>query len=317
MATCDVGGPQRAVADPVADHAAEHRLVVVALGDQRARAARRSSARISLSVTNASLRWRPWKTTCSRTAAASFSAGRSWRVHRGDDAGGELLHEVVLEVDQDRLLVRVPVVDRRRLHPRPRRRVPASRSRGSRASRRARSRRGGSPRGSRGRGGRTTVGRRSAPAQLKPAAAPGSAPGSRPRGRASRRGRPPSRPGRRSTARRRRGDVGDVLEAGADPGRALQQRQAEHPLVMAADAGDGPERLRRQRPQHRIERLRRGVDAAGHAEDEVDPHRRLEDPLLEPADGADHVADVEDLDLERDPGAAAPARRSRDRPAAG
>ena len=60
-------------------------------------------------------------------------------------------------------------------------------------------------------------------------------------------------------------------------------------------------RLRRQRAQHRVERLGRGVDPAGDAEDEVDPQRRLEDPLLEPAHRADHVADVEGLDLERDP----------------
>ena len=60
----------------------------------------------------------------------------------------------------------------------------------------------------------------------------------------------------------------------------------------------------------------RGVDPARDAEDEVDPHRRLEDPLLEPAHGADHVADVEALDLERDPRIASPARRSRARPAA-
>ena len=73
------------------------------------------SARISLSVTNASRRWRPWKTTCSRTAAASFSAGRGVGVHRGDHLLGQAVHEVVLEADQDRLLRRVPVVDRGRL----------------------------------------------------------------------------------------------------------------------------------------------------------------------------------------------------------
>ena len=56
-----------------------------------------------------------------------------------------------------------------------------------------------------------------------------------------------------------------------------------------------------QRAQHRVERLGRGVDPARDAEDEVDPQRPLEDPLLEPAHGADHVADVEALDLERDP----------------
>ena len=57
----------------------------------------------------------------------------------------------------------------------------------------------------------------------------------------------------------------------------------------------------------------RGVDAARDAEDEVDPQRRLEDPLLEPAHRADHVADVEDLDLERDP----QPRRALDDPASG
>ncbi len=39
-------------------------------------------------------------------------------------------------------------------------------------------------------------------------------------------------------------DVGDVLEPGADPGRAVEQRQRHHPLVVAPDAGHGPERLR-------------------------------------------------------------------------
>ena len=43
-----VRGAQRAVADPVADHAGEHRLVVVALGDQRA--ARRVGQRADLAV---------------------------------------------------------------------------------------------------------------------------------------------------------------------------------------------------------------------------------------------------------------------------
>ena len=68
--------------------------------------------------------------------------------------------------------------------------------------------------------------------------------------------------------------------------------------------------LRGQRPQHRLERLGRGVDPARDAEHQVDPHRRVEDPLLEPADRAHHVADVEGLDLERDPGLGRRARRS-------
>ena len=65
-----------------------------------------------------------------------------------------------------------------------------------------------------------------------------------------------------------------------------------------------------------VERLGRGVDPAGDAEDQIDAQRRRQDALLEPAHGADDVADVEALDLQRDPGARAPARRSRARPAA-
>ncbi len=68
-----------------------------------------------------------------------------------------------------------------------------------------------------------------------------------------------------------------------------------------------------KRPEHRLERLGAGVDSPRNAEDEVDPQRRLEHALLEPAHGADDVADVEALDLERDPR----ALRLLDDPAAG
>ena len=51
----------------------------------------------------------------------------------------------------------------------------------------------------------------------------------------------------------------------------------------------------------------------GHPEDEVDPQRRRKDPLLEPAHRADHVADVERLDLQGDPRLGRPL----DDPAAG
>src|SRR5688500_12587247 len=47
-------------------------------------------------------------------------------------------------------------------------------------------------------------------------------------------------------------DVGDVLEAGANPGRSLEQAQGQHPLVVATDAGDGPEGALGQRPKHRV-----------------------------------------------------------------
>ena len=78
--------------------------------------------------------------------------------------------------------------------------------------------------------------------------------------------------------------------------------------MVAADAGDGPEGVGGQRAQHRLERLGAGIDPARDAEDEVDPQRRLEESLLEPAHGADHVADVEGLDLEGDAGRPSPAR---------
>ena len=111
----DVGGTQRTFVDPGRDQAAEDRLVVVALGDQLA--ARLVGERADLAVGHECLAGvQPVVDDVFADRGGELHRRLLLLVHRGGDAGGELLHEVVLKVDQDRLLARVPVVDRRRLH---------------------------------------------------------------------------------------------------------------------------------------------------------------------------------------------------------
>ena len=179
---------QRAVADPGADQLAEDRPGRRRAG-RSARARGSVGERADLAVGDERrARWRPWKTTCSRTAAASLSAGSLLSRHRSPATLlGQPLHEVVLEADQDRLLARVPVVDRGRLDAARPRRSPASRSRGSRARRTARSPRSSIAsrvaRAASAPGGRQRRGC-SAKARAAPSPAPGSAT-SRPSVRAS------------------------------------------------------------------------------------------------------------------------------------
>ena len=112
-----IGDPQRAVADAVLDQRDEDLLVGVPLCDQRP--ARRIGERSDFAVGHERL-------AAMQAVEHHVLADRGGELqrrglearHRGVQLLGQPLHELVLEVDQDRFLRRVPVVDRGGLDPR-------------------------------------------------------------------------------------------------------------------------------------------------------------------------------------------------------
>ena len=108
-----LGGAQLAVADAVADHLGEARLVGVALGDQGGAGGLAEGADLAVGGEGPAL------VAAVEDDVLADRGGEPqrrplWRGDGGVDLLVEPLHEVVLQLDQDRLLARVPVVDRGR-----------------------------------------------------------------------------------------------------------------------------------------------------------------------------------------------------------